>query len=52
MSRLLINILNIYEKFILIINGEKINNTRVLPQGSALSPIFLFIYKWYFKRVK
>ena len=41
---MLLNLLNIYEGLILIINGVKINSTRGLPQGSALSPIFFSLY--------
>ena len=43
-KQLLINFIKIYQGLILIINGDKINTTRGLPQGSAPSPIFFNLY--------
>ena len=43
-NAILLDFINIYQQLTMIINDEKINFTRGLPQGSALSPIFFNIY--------
>ena len=41
---LLINFVEIYKGLVLLINRTEIKTTRRLPQGSALFPLFFYLY--------